>query len=111
MGKEEKNDTWKTIATTAIGCVVLMVSFWMVESKNYITRAEAVDMIKSLAPYNEDRQLISQSLSNLYDAMKSNTEVIAELRIEIARLRAELDKYERTETENIEEISVVTMGN
>lgn len=87
-------DTWKTLAISAISCSVLMVSFWLVEMKDYVTRAEAADMIQTQSPYLVDRQLVLKSLNDMSDVLRKNTQVISELNLEIARLRTELDKIQ-----------------
>ena len=87
-------DVWKTLAISATSCVVLMVSFWLVEIKDYVTRAEASEMIQTQSPYLVDRQLVLKSLDDMNEALRNNTQVISELNLEIARLRTELDKIQ-----------------
>ena len=86
------SDIWKTVAISATSCVVLMVSFWLVEMKDYVTRAEGSTMIKTQSPYLADRQLVLKSLNDMTETIRKNTEVISELNLEIARLRTELDR-------------------
>ena len=86
------SDIWKTVAISATSCVVLMVSFWLVEMKDYVTRAEASNMIQTQSPYLADRQLVLKSLNDMTETIRKNTEVISELNLEIARLRTELDR-------------------
>jgi len=85
-------DTWKTLAISAASCVILMTSFWLIEVKDYVTRSEASEMIQTQSPYLVDRQLVLKSLNDMNEALRKNTEVISELNLEIARLRAELDR-------------------
>ena len=87
-------DIWKTLAISATSCVVLMVSFWLVEMKDYVTRTEASEMIQTQSPYLVDRQLVLKSLNDMNEALRNNTQVISELNLEIARLRTELDKIQ-----------------
>ena len=87
-------DVWKTVAISAVSCVVLMVSFWLVEMKDYVTRIEASEMIQTQSPYLVDRQLVLKSLNDMNEALRNNTQVISELNLEIARLRTELDKIQ-----------------
>lgn len=70
----------------------MMAGFWMTQARNYVTRGEVSDMIQSESPYLVDKQLVLQNISEMKDVLKQNTQVISELNIEIARLRAELDK-------------------
>jgi len=85
-------DIWKTVAISAVSCVVLMVSFWLVEVKDYVTRAETSQMIQTQSPYLVDKQVVLKSLNDMSEALRKNTEVISELNLEIARLRTELDR-------------------
>tara|TARA_Y100000004_G_C8790652_1_gene359088 strand:- start:292 stop:567 length:276 start_codon:yes stop_codon:yes gene_type:complete len=85
-------DTWKTAAVTAISCVIMMASFWLVQAKDYVTRNEVSDMIQTESPYLVDKQLVLQNINDMKNVLKDNTQVISQLNIEIARLRAELDK-------------------
>ena len=86
------SDIWKTVAISATSCVVLMVSFWLIEMKDYVTRAETSTMIQTQSPYLADRQLVLKSLNDMTETIRKNTEVISELNLEIARLRTELDR-------------------
>mgnify|MGYP005830412413 CR=1 FL=1 len=85
-------DIWKTVAISAVSCVVLMTSFWLVEVKDYVTRVEAAHMIQTQSPYLVDKQVVLKSLNDMNEALRKNTEVISELNLEIARLRTELDR-------------------
>ena len=85
-------DIWKTVATSALSCVILMVGFWIVQARDYVTRPEVSDMIQTESPYLVDKQLVLQNINEMKDVLQKNTEVIAQLNLEIARLRAELDK-------------------
>jgi|TARA_R100000152_G_C6712917_1_gene140208 uncharacterized small protein (DUF1192 family) len=70
----------------------MMAGFWMTQAKNYVTRSDVSAMIQSESPYLVDKQLVLQNISEMKDVLKQNTQVISALNIEIARLRAELDK-------------------
>ena len=85
-------DIWKTLAISSLSCVVLMVSFWLVEVKDYVTRVEASQMIQTQSPYLVDKQVVLKSLNDMNEVLRKNTEVISELNLEIARLRTELDR-------------------
>ena len=85
-------DIWKTLAISAVSCVILMTSFWLIEVKDYVTRAEASEMIQTQSPYLVDRQLVLKSLNDMNEALRKNTEVISKLNLEIARLRTEVDR-------------------
>tara|TARA_R110000824_G_scaffold9415_4_gene42123 strand:+ start:21788 stop:22051 length:264 start_codon:yes stop_codon:yes gene_type:complete len=83
-------DSWRTIAITSISCITLMMGFWLVESKNYISRAAASEMIRVESPYAADRQLVLKNLDSINQKLEENNKLINELNVEIARLRAEL---------------------
>tara|TARA_R110000824_G_scaffold139554_1_gene304702 strand:- start:101 stop:319 length:219 start_codon:yes stop_codon:yes gene_type:complete len=69
-----------------------MVGFWMVEAREYVTRVGVVEMIETRSPYVADRQLILVGIDNLNKTLEENNKAINSLNVEIARLRAELDK-------------------
>jgi hypothetical protein len=85
-------DTWKTAAVTAISCVIMMLSFWLSQARNYVTRDEVSGMIQTESPYLVDKQLVLQNINDMKQVLKDNTQVISELNVEIARLRTELNK-------------------
>lgn len=87
-------DWWKTTTITLAGCVTLMVGFWITAGANYVTRPQVSEMIRKESPYLVDQQLVLQSLNSLNDRLDENNKVINNLNVEIARLRAELDKLE-----------------
>ena len=88
-------DSWKSIAVGAMSCVTLMVGFWLVEARNYVSRAEASAMIQTESPYIVDQQLVLQSLDNLNRQLETNNRLITDLNLELARLRAEIDKLDK----------------
>ena len=87
-------DVWKTVAASAISCVVLMASFWMVTAKDYVTRTQVSDMIQTESPYLVDKQLVLENINEMKEVLRKNTEVISQLNLEIARLRTELDRLD-----------------
>lgn len=85
-------DAWRSIAVAAVSCLTLMIGFWLVEAREYVSRAEVSEMIKTQSPYVADRQLILSGMENLSRTLEENNKAINGLNVEIARLRAELDK-------------------
>ena len=85
-------DTWKSIATSAVSCVILMAGFWVVQARGYVTRPEVLDMIQTESPYLVDKRLVLQNINDMKDVLQKNTDVIAQLNLEISRLRTELDR-------------------
>ena len=98
---------WENIATTSIGIIVTMIGFWVFIGKNMVTRDEVSEIIKNESPYTQDRQFIMERLNNNKEsqaafamALQRNTEVMNELKIQIATLGKTLealeDRIERT---------------
>ena len=85
-------DSWKTIAISATSCVALMLGFWLVEAQGYISRAEASEMIQTESPYTSDRSLVLKNLDGINQKLEEMNRHINGLNVEIARLRAELEK-------------------
>lgn len=92
---------WENIATTSIGIIVTMIGFWVFLGKNMATKAEVVDMIETKSPYLQDRQFIMERLAvnketqaALSNALQRNTEVMTELKIQIATLGKTLEALE-----------------
>jgi regulator of replication initiation timing len=52
-------------------------------------------MIQTESPYLVDKQLVLQNINEMKDVLQKNTEVIAQLNLEIARLRTELDRLDQ----------------
>jgi hypothetical protein len=92
---------WENIATTSIGIIVTMLGFWVAVGKNMVTRAEVVEIIKNESPYNQDRQFIMERLATnketqaaFASALQRNTEVMNELKVQIATLGKTLEALE-----------------
>ena len=104
-GKIIMNETiihfWENIATTSLGIIITMVGFWVTVGKNMVTRSEVLNMIETQSPYNADRQFIMERLANNKEmqsafslALQRNTEVMTELKIQIAMLGSTLEAIE-----------------
>lgn len=98
---------WESVATTSVGIIVTMIGFWVFIGKNMATKAEVVEMIEIKNPYTQDRQFILERLNTNKEtqaafamALQRNTEVMTELKIQIATLGKTLeaieDRIERT---------------
>ena len=85
-------DWWKTTSITLSSCILLMLGFWVTAGSGFVTRPEVSEMIRTESPYIVDQQLVLQSLNNLNERLEKNNVLIDSLNLEIARLRAELDK-------------------
>lgn len=102
---------WENLATTCIGIIVTMIGFWITIGKNMATKSEVADMIETKSPYAQDRQFIMERLATNKEtqaafatALQRNTEVMNELKIQIATLGKTLealeDKIERSPHDN-----------
>lgn len=92
---------WQNIATTCVGIIVTMIGFWVAIGKNMVTRTEVSNIIKNESPYNQDRQFIMERLASnketqaaLTNMLQRNTEVMNELKVQIATLGKTLEALE-----------------
>ncbi len=92
---------WENIATTSIGIIVTMIGFWVAIGRNMATKSEVSHMIETQSPYNVDRQFIMERLASNKEtqaafafALQRNTEVMTELKIQIATLGKTLEALE-----------------
>lgn len=92
---------WESVASAAVGIVVTMGAFWVMIGRNMATKAEVAHMIETLSPYIHDRQFIMERLATnkeaqaaFANALQRNTEVMNELKIQIAMLAKTLEALE-----------------
>lgn len=92
---------WENLATTSIGIIVTLVGFWVTFGRNMATKAEVLAMIETQSPYVHDRQFIMERLNSGKEsqaafamALQRNTEVMNELKIQIATLGKTLEALE-----------------
>lgn len=92
---------WENIATTSIGIIVTMLGFWVSIGRNMATKAEVLSMIETQSPYVHDRQFIMERLNTNKEsqaafamALQRNTEVMNELKVQIATLGKTLEALE-----------------
>lgn len=78
-----------------------MIGFWVAIGKNMATKAEVADMIETKSPYLQDRQFIMERLAinkesqaALTNMLQKNTEVMNELKVQIAMLGKTLEALE-----------------
>lgn len=78
-----------------------MVGFWVAIGRNMATKAEVSHMIETQSPYVHDRQFIMERLNSGKEsqaafaaALQRNTEVMNELKIQIAMLGKTLEALE-----------------
>lgn len=92
---------WENIATTSIGIIVTMIGFWVAIGRNMATKSEVAEMIETKSPYLQDKQFIMERLAvnketqaALTNMLQRNTEVMNELKIQIATLGKTLEALE-----------------
>lgn len=98
---QEVIGVWQNIATTSVGIILTMLGFWFTIGRNMATRSEVVEMIESKSPYLQDRQFIMERLNSNKEiqtafatALQKNTEVLNELKVQIATLGHTLQALE-----------------
>jgi hypothetical protein len=92
---------WQNLATTSIGIIVTMLGFWFTIGRKMTTVAEVCDLIETRSPYIQDKQFIMERLATNKEtqaafamALQRNTEVMTELKIQIATLGKTLEALE-----------------
>lgn len=92
---------WENIATTCVGIIVTMMGFWVTIGRNMASKADVLNMIETQSPYVHDRQFIMERLNTNKEsqaafamALQRNTEVMNELKIQIATLSKTLEALE-----------------
>lgn len=92
---------WESVATTSLGIIITMVGFWFTLGKNMATKVEVAEMIENRSPYLQDRQFIMERLNSnkeiqsaFANALQRNTEVLNELKVQIATLGKTLEALE-----------------
>lgn len=95
------NEIWKYAATTSLGIILSMITFWFTLGKNMATKTEVLEMIENRSPYLQDRQFIMERLNSnkeiqsaFANALQKNTEVLNELKVQIATLGKTLEALE-----------------
>lgn len=92
---------WESLATTSVGVVVTLVSCWLTIGRHMVTKEEVLNIIETQSPYLHDRQFIMERLNVNKEsqaafalALQRNTEVMNELKIQIATLGKTLEALE-----------------
>ncbi len=92
---------WSNIATTSIGIIVTMMGFWVAIGRKMVTKSEVIDLIHSENSYEKEKQFIMERLNSnkeiqsaFANALQRNTEVLNELKVQIATLGKTLEALE-----------------
>lgn len=92
---------WQSLSTVSIGVIVTLIGFWVGIGRKIVSREDISDMIKNESPYSQDKQFIMERLASnketqaaLTGMLQRNTEVMNELKIQIATLGKTLEALE-----------------
>jgi len=95
---------FENLTVAMVGIIITLVGFWTTFIKNLVNRKEVEEMIEKTAnqsQYVKDRQFIMERLNShkedtsiLFRALEKNTEVMTELKVQIATLGKTLEALE-----------------
>jgi hypothetical protein len=92
---------WENLATTSIGIIITLMGCWLTIGKKMVTRNEVVEIVKNDSPYLQDRQFIMERLASnketqaaFANALQRNSDVMNELKVQIATLGKTLEALE-----------------
>lgn len=92
---------WENLATTCVGIIVTMMGFWVAIGRNMATKAEVLHIIETQSPYLHDKQFIMERLNSnkesqaaFASALQRNSDVMNELKVQIAMLAKTLETLE-----------------
>jgi len=94
----------ENITTSMLSVIIALIGFWTTFIKNLVNRKDVEEMINRCAQssqYAQDRQFIMERLNShkedtniLFRALEKNTEVMTELKVQIATLGKTLEALE-----------------
>jgi len=83
----------ENLSTAMLSVIIGLIGFWTTFVKNLVSRKEVKEMIALHSPYVQDRQYIlerlednKQNQAKFAEALCKNTEVMNDLKIQIATL-------------------------
>ena len=92
---------FENFTTAMVSVVIALVGFWTTFVKNLVNRKEVEEMIQNQSQYMKDREFIMDRLKDhkedsatLFRALSKNTEVMSELKVQIALLSKTLEALE-----------------
>lgn len=95
---------FENLTIAMVGIIITLVGFWTTFIKNLVNRKEVEEMIEKTAnqsQYVKDRQFIMERLNShkedtniLFRALEKNTEVMTELKVQMATLGNTLKSLE-----------------
>ena len=89
--RKGNGEMWR-IAAVGMGASVLTVGgFFFTIGRNAVTRAEVMDIVRTQAPYVEDRQLLQDAVVKNTESISTISEDIKVIEIEQAKIDTKLD--------------------
>ena len=92
---------WQSLSTASVGIIITLVGFWVGVGRKIVSRNEISEMIKLESTYLQDKQFIMERLNSHKEDQKTvatmlqrNTEVMHELKVQIATLGKTLEALE-----------------
>lgn len=95
---------FENFTASMLSVIIALIGFWTTFVKNLVNRKEVEEMIETCSQssqYAKDRQFIMERLNShkedtsiLFKALEKNTEVMTELKIQIATLGKTLEALE-----------------
>lgn len=108
MNETPSHSFWQSLSVGSISIIVTLIGFWASVVRNMVTKQEVMEIIENNSPYVQDRQFIMERLAvnkeiqaQLSNALCKNTEVMNDLKVQIASLGKTLEILEnRINTNN-----------
>jgi ABC-type bacteriocin/lantibiotic exporter with double-glycine peptidase domain len=92
---------FENLTTSMVSIIIALIGFWTTFIRNLATKKEVEEMIMNQSQYVKDRQYIMERLNDsketnttIFRALEKNTEVMNELKIQIATLGKTLEALE-----------------
>lgn len=93
---------WKTIAMALIGVLTTIGAFWLGIVRHLLSKKDIIELIELHSPYLQERESIMTRLEIAKDAqvsfaqaLQKNTEVMSQLKTQIAVLSKTLENLEK----------------
>lgn len=99
--QDSLSEFFQSAITTLIGIIISLIGFWTTFVRNMVTKKEVIELIHTQSAYAQDRTFImerltvnKEALATVSLALQKNTEVMTELKIQIATLGKTLEALE-----------------
>ena len=92
---------FENLTISMVSVIIALIGFWTTFIKNLVTKKDVEDMIINQSQYVKDRHYIMERLNDtketnatIFKALEKNTEVMNELKVQIATLGKTLEAIE-----------------